>query len=137
MRAARVPPTLAAAMTKPQFSDVWARLAAHAGRPFLTEGGREFSCAIEGDALRLSHGDALLTRALLARAWSAMPCAAAALPAECKPRGYIWALLHDTRINGGAFLAEIPPALAKAAKTEEQRSQPKARKRRSHRAANR
>ncbi|MGH8020583.1 MAG: hypothetical protein ACREIA_20330, partial [Opitutaceae bacterium] len=59
------------------------------------------------------------------------------LPKTCQPRGYVWALLHDTRINGGAFLAEIPPALAKAAKTEEKRPQPKPRKRRSHRAARR
>ncbi|MGH8021612.1 MAG: hypothetical protein ACREIA_25680 [Opitutaceae bacterium] len=121
MRAARVPPTLSAAMTKPQFSDVWARLLTHAGRPFLTEGGKEFSYVVEGDALRLSHGDAVLTRASLALAWTAMPCAAReGLPKECQPRGYVWALLHDTRINGGALLAEIPPALAKAAKRPEQ-----------------
>jgi len=137
LRAARVLPTISAAMTKPNFSDVWARLAAHAGRPFLTEGGREFSYAVEGDALRLSHGDAVLPRATLALAWAAMPCAAEALPSECKPRAYVWALLHDTRINGGAFLAEIPPALAKAAKTEDKRTNPKPRKRRSHRAARR
>ncbi|MGH8021010.1 MAG: hypothetical protein ACREIA_22560 [Opitutaceae bacterium] len=125
-------------MTKPDFPAVWSRLLAQADRPFLTEGGKEFSYAVEADALRLSHGDALLVRASLALAWDAMPCPAReGLPKECQPRGYVWALLHDTRINGGAFLAEIPPALAKAAKTEEKRPKPKPRKRRSHRAARR
>ena len=119
-------------MTKPTFPDVWMRLLAHAGRPFLTDGGKEFSYAVEGDdALRLSHGDALLTRACLALAWAAMPCVDRnGLPKACQPRGYVWALLHDTRASGTAFLPELPAALAKAAKTEDKPPQPKKKKRR-------
>ena len=125
--------------TKPAFAEVWPRLLAQADRPFLTEGGKEFTYAIEGDALRLSHADALLSRAILADAWAAMPSADhVGLPKHCQPRRYVWALLHDTRICGRAFLAEIPPALAKAARTEDKRPpEPKPRKRRSHRAARR
>jgi hypothetical protein len=118
---------------KPPFAVIWSRLVEHADRPFLTDGGHEFSYQIEGEALRLSHRDALLSRALLEIAWAAMPCAAVKLPAECKPKGYVWTLLHDTRIAGTALLPEIPAALAQAAKKEEKpaaASRPKRRKRR-------
>ncbi|MGH8019811.1 MAG: hypothetical protein ACREIA_16330 [Opitutaceae bacterium] len=120
---------------KPPFAVIWSRLVAHADRPFLTDGGHEFSYQVEGEgeALRLSHRDALLSRALLETAWAAMPCAAVALPAECKPKGYVWTLLHDTRIAGTALLPEIPAALAAAAKKEEKPAaelRPKRRKRR-------
>lgn len=124
-------------MTKPNFSAVWARLLAHADRPFLTDGGHEFSYAVEGEALRLSHRDALLSRALFATAWAAMPCPAAKLPDECKPKGYVWTLLHDTRIAGTALLPEIPEALVQAAKKYEKSAaelRPKPRQRRSRRA---
>jgi hypothetical protein len=85
---------------KPTFSAIWVRLLAQADRPFLTDGGHEFSYRIEGEALRLSHRDALLSRALLEQAWAAMPCEAVKLPPVCKPKGYVWTLLHDTRIAG-------------------------------------
>ena len=122
--------------TKPNFAQVWARLLAQADRPFLTDGGHEFSYQVEGEALRLSHRDALLAREMLARAWAAMPCSAVDLPAECKPKGYVWTLLHDTRIAGTGLLPEVPPALAEAAKKEEKSAaelRPKPRKRRSKR----
>lgn len=122
---------------KPPFAEIWSRLLAQADRPFLTDGGHEFSYAVEGDALCLSHRDARLTRALLEKAWAAMPCAAAELPVECKPRGYVWALLHDTRIAGTGLLPEIPEALAQAAKKAEKSAaelRPKPRQRRSKRA---
>jgi hypothetical protein len=122
---------------KPAFAEIWSRLVKHADRPFLTDGGHEFSYGVEGEALRLSHRDALLLRALLEKAWIAMPCAATDLPAECKPKGYVWTLLHDTRIAGTSHLPEIPPALAEAAKKEEKSAaalRPKKRKRRSNRA---
>jgi hypothetical protein len=67
-----------------------------------------------------------------------MPCAAAELPGECKPKGYVWALLHDTRIAGTGLLPEIPAALAQATKQQEKSAaelRPKPRKRRSNRAA--
>jgi hypothetical protein len=66
-----------------------------------------------------------------------MPCAPAKLPAECKPKGYVWTLLHDTRIAGTALLPEIPAALAHAAKQHEKSAadlRPKPRRRRSRRA---
>ena len=127
----------AAMSDKPPFAEVWSRLLRHADRPFLTDGGHEFSYQVEGEALRLSHRDAFLPRELLAKAWAAMPCPAVDLPAECKPKGYVWTLLHDTRIAGLALMPEVLPALAEAAKTEEKpaaalRSKP--RKRRSNRA---
>lgn len=124
-------------MTKPTFAEIWARLVAQADRPFLTDGGHEFSYRVEGEALRLSHRDALLPRTLLAKAWATMPCAAVELPAECKPKGYVWTLLHDTRVAGTGLLPEIPPALAEAAKRVEKSAaelRPKPRKRRSNRA---
>jgi len=124
-------------LIKPTFTVIWARLLAQADRPFLTDGGHEFSYHVEGEALRLSHRDALLSRMLLEKAWAAMPCTAANLPAECKPKGYVWTLLHDTRIAGTALLAEIPEALAEASKKEEKSAaalRPKKRKRRSNRA---
>jgi hypothetical protein len=123
--------------SKPNFAQVWARLLAQADRPFLTDGGHEFSYQVEGEALRLSHRDALLAREMLERAWAAMPCPAVNLPAECKPKGYVWTLLHDTRIAGTGLLPEVPPALAEAAKKEEKSAaqlRPKPRKRRSSRA---
>ncbi|MGH8018619.1 MAG: hypothetical protein ACREIA_10055 [Opitutaceae bacterium] len=122
---------------KPSFAEVWARLLRHAERPFMTDGGHEFTYHVEGEALRLSLRDALLARAALERAWAAMPCAAVDLPAVCKPRAYVWALLHDTRIAGTTHVPEIPAALIAAAKTEEKRPKPSVRKRRSHRAARR
>jgi hypothetical protein len=122
---------------KPSFAEIWSRLLRCAERPFLTDGGHEFSYHVEGEALRLSLRDALLARAALENAWAAMPCAAVALPAACKPRAYVWALLHDTRIAGTALLPEIPAALIAAAKTEEKRPKPVVRKRRSHRAVRR
>lgn len=121
-------------MTKPDFADVWARLVRYAERPFVTDGGHEFTYHVEGEALRLSLRDALLTRAALEKAWAAMPCAAVELPAECKPRAYVWALLHDTRIAGTTHVPEIPAALIAATRKEEKRPKPKARKRRSNRA---
>ena len=126
-----------ATMTKPTFAEIWARLLAHADRPFLTDGGHEFSYRVEGEALRLSHRDALLSRVLLETAWAAMPCPVVDLPAECRPKGYIWTLLHDTRIAGTGLLPEVPQALAAAAKTVEKSAaelRPKLRKRRSLRA---
>ena len=95
-------------MTIPNFSDVWTRLLRCADRPFITDGGHEFSYQVEGEALRLSHRNALLSHALLAEAWAVMPCAATTLPTECKPKAYVWTLLHDTRIAGIALLPEIP-----------------------------
>ena len=124
-------------MTKPTFAEVWARLLALADRPFLTDGGHEFSYRVEGAALRLSHRDALLPRTLLGKAWAAMPCPVASLPADCKPKGYVWTLLHDTRVAGTGLLPEIPRALAEAAKREEKSAaalRPEPRKRRSNRA---
>jgi hypothetical protein len=126
-----------ATMTKPTFAEIWARLLAHADRPFLTDGGHEFSYRVEGEALRLSHRDALLSRILLGKAWTAMPCLAVDLPSECRPKGYIWTLLHDTRIAGTGLLQAVPEALAEAAKKEEKSAaslRPKPRKRRSNRA---
>ncbi len=122
---------------KPPFAVIWSRLVAHADRPFLTDGGHEFSYQIEGEALRLSHRDALLARAALEKAWAVMPCSAVALPVACKPRAYVWALLHDTRIAGTTHVPEIPAALAEAAKRPEKSAaelRPKPRKRRSNRA---
>ena len=127
-----------AAMTKPPFEQIWARLLLQADRPFLTDGGHEFSYQVEGEGLRLSHRDALLPRSLLEKAWAAMPCPAPALPADCKPKGYVWTLLHDTRVAGTGLLAEIPVALAEAAKRREKSAaelRPRSRKRRSNRAA--
>lgn len=127
-------------MGKPSFSEIWPRLLAHAGRPFVTDGGHEFSYELEGEALRLSHRGALLARAAMQAAWATMPCPAAKLPEICKPKGYVWALLHDTRIGGMALLPEIPEALAMAAKQAEKSAaqlRPKPRKRRSHRAVQR
>jgi hypothetical protein len=124
-------------MIKPTFTEIWARLLAHADRPFLTDGGHEFSYQVEGAALRLSHRDALLPRTLFATAWPVMPCAAADLPVECKPKAYVWTLLHDTRIAGTGHLPEIPEALTEAAKRAEKSAaqlRPKPRKRRSKRA---
>ena len=124
-------------MTKPTFAEIWARLLAHVDRPFLTDGGHEFSYRMEGEALRLSHRDALLSRALLEKAWGAMPCPTVDLPAECRPKGYVWTLLHDTRIAGTGLLPEVPAALAEAAKHTEKSAaalRPKPRKRRSNRA---
>ena len=124
-------------MTKPSFAEIWVRLMAHADRPFLTDGGHEFSYQVEGDALRLSHRNALLARAVLETAWAAMPCPVAKLPEACKPKGYVWTLLHDTRIAGTGLLPEIPTALAEAAKKHEKSAaelRPKPRKRRSRRA---
>lgn len=121
---------------KLQFAEIWSRLVAHADRPFLTDGGHEFSYQVEGQALRLSHRNALLTRAQLEAAWAAMPCSAAKLPEACKPKGYVWTLLHDTRVAGTTLLPEVPEALAQAAKKEEKSAaelRPKPRKRRSRR----
>jgi hypothetical protein len=117
----------------PDFAVIWPRLLAQADRPFLTDGGHEFSYQVEGDALRLSHRSALLTRAALAEAWAVMPCAVAKLPEACKPKGYVWTLLHDTRIAGTVLLPDVPEALAKAAKTHEKSAadlRPKPKKRR-------
>jgi len=122
----------------PDFAVIWPRLLAHADRPFLTDGGHEFSYLVESDALRLSHRNALITRAVLAEAWAAMPCPVAKLPETCKPKGYVWTLLHDTRIAGTALMPDVPEALAKAAKTHEKSAaalRPKPRKRRTRKRA--
>jgi len=131
-----------AVVTKPAFAEIWSRLMAQADRPFLTDGGHEFTyqLAADGAALQLSHRGAVLSRFLLEKAWAAMPCPPAALPPGCKPKGYVWTLLHDTRIAGTGLLAEIPPALAAAAKQPEKSAaelRPKRRKRRSPRAVRR
>ena len=117
----------------PDFTVIWSRLLAQTDRPFLTDGGHEFSFQVEGDALRLSHRAALIARDALAEAWAAMPCPVAKLPEACKPKGYVWTLLHDTRIAGTVLLADVPEALAKATKTHEKSAaelRPKPKKRR-------
>ena len=120
---------------KPNFAEIWARLVACAGRPFLTDGGHEFNYQVDGDMVRLSHRGAVISKAVLMQAWALMPCAVADLPKVYIPRGYIWALLHDTRVSGTSLLPDLPVALVQATKTPEKAAQaPPRRKRRSNRA---
>jgi hypothetical protein len=86
-------------MAKEDFSLIWNRITTHAGRPFITDKGREFRYSIEGGGIRLSNPDAWISRGALEDAARAMPCAVfSKLPAHCKPRNCVWAILHDTRI---------------------------------------
>lgn len=120
---------------KPPFGEVWARLVACAGRPFLTDGGHEFNYQVDGDMVRLSHRGAVISKTVLMQAWALMPCAVVDLPKVYIPRGYVWALLHDTRVGGTSLLPDLPPGLVRAAKTPEKAVQPPPRrKRRSRRA---
>jgi len=84
------------------FEAVWNRIVTHAGRPFVTDDGREFHYEIEpGDQVRFScWRKTPATRESLAQAWEKMPCDAyQKLPAQCAPRKFIWTILKDTRIS--------------------------------------
>jgi len=84
------------------FEPVWQRIVAYAGKPFVTDEGREFHYEIEpGDQVRFScWRKTPATRQRLAEAWAKMPCEPyQKLPAQCAPRKYVWTILHDTRIS--------------------------------------
>lgn len=84
------------------FENAWQRIVAHAGKPFVTDTGHEFHYTVEDDgSLLLSSWKTTVPQDLLGQVWEAMPCGDyRQLPRQCKPRNFLWAILHDTRILG-------------------------------------
>jgi len=82
-------------------ASLWARVVEHAGKPFLTDKGRELFYEVDGDAVLPSRIDRRpVPKEAFERALAAMPCAdAGEIPAE---RGYsrvvLFTILNDTRI---------------------------------------
>lgn len=85
----------------PSFDEVWARIVGHAGQPFQTITGLEFTYEVEGNALRTNRTDYLLTLGNVETAFNRVPIGG---PGEINQlvRGpaYVWAILHDQRIRG-------------------------------------
>jgi len=84
-------------------ASLWARVVEHAGKPFLTDKGRELFYEVDGDAVLPSRIDRRpVPREAFERALAAMPCEdASKLPLE-RGCGYsrvvLFTILVDTRI---------------------------------------
>ena len=91
-------------MTKPAFDAIWRRIAGLAGQVFHTKTGLEFTFELSGNVVTTSRTEYNLSRADFETAYSHVPLSG---PAEINDlvRGpaYIWAILHDERVTGGAW----------------------------------
>ena len=91
-------------MPKPQFSEVWKRVETLAGEVCHTKSGLPFTYRVSGNVVTTSRTKHQLSRTDFETAFRLAPLSG---PAEINElvRGpaYIWAILHDARISGGAW----------------------------------
>ena len=83
--------------------EVWERIVQHAGQTFSTKRGVEFTYTVSGASLVTSRADSPISRGQFARALELWPAdGPGALGGSVGGRTYVWALLDDRRILGGA-----------------------------------
>ena len=83
--------------------EIWERIAQHAGQTFSTKRGVEFTYTVSGASLVTSRTDSPISRGQFARALELWPAdGPGALGSSVAGRTYLWALLADRRILGGA-----------------------------------
>jgi len=83
---------------------IWERIAKHQGELFRSHRERWFTYRIDGDHLLPSHGDLRIPRSDFDLA---LPLVPIVLPQKLArlvtDYEYVWAILHDERISGGAW----------------------------------
>jgi hypothetical protein len=91
-------------MAKPQFSQVWQTVVALAGQQFRTRTGLSFTYKVDGGAVLPSRAKQRIGRSNFEVAFKLVPISG---PGEINDlvRGpaYVWAILHDARVSGGAW----------------------------------
>lgn len=91
-------------MAKPQFTEIWQRIAALAGDVFHTKSGLVFKYRVSGNVITTTRTKYSLSRTDFETAYRLVPLAG---PGEINElvRGpaYIWAILHDVRVSRGAW----------------------------------
>jgi hypothetical protein len=90
-------------MARPEFDEVWGRIGDLAGEVFHTKRGLEFTYRIAGNTLTTTRTDFPLSRTDFERAYRLMPLPGPGEISEIvRGPAYIWAILHDVRVTGGA-----------------------------------
>ncbi len=90
-------------MSPSGINEVWERIVQHAGQTFSTKRGVEFPYTVSGASLVTSRTDSPVSQGQLARALELWPAdGPGALGSSVGGRTYVWALLNDPRVLGGA-----------------------------------
>jgi hypothetical protein len=84
-------------------SIVWQRIVRHEGDMFTQLRGRDFTYAIEGNALRPSTTNRLLGRSQFAKGIDRMPARATSDLHDLQGPSYLFAILMDDRIRSGLW----------------------------------
>lgn len=83
---------------KPDFDEVWARIAAYQGKVFRTKRYEEFTYHVVGNTIFFSK-EAFILKSQLKVAYDIAPVDNVTdIPKRVPARSYAWGLLHDPRI---------------------------------------
>ena len=91
-------------MVSTPFSEVWSRIAAHAGETFSTKTGLDFTYKVRGDAFFPSRTSFRIAKADFEKAYRLVPVEGPGVISDLvRGPAYVWAVLHDHRISRGAW----------------------------------
>ena len=92
------------AATKPSFDRVWKLIGSLAGQPFRTKLGLAFTYKIRASTVVPSRTAYHISRADFETAYNLVPLTGPGkINAIVRGPAYVWAILHDTRVSGGAW----------------------------------
>ena len=81
------------------FDEIWNRIMSHAGEPFSTKTGLQFTYGIEGNRLCLNSNTYRISKNDFEKAYSMFPINGPGEIGEMvRGPSYVWAILHDARI---------------------------------------
>jgi len=90
-------------IARPSFAEVWARIGAHAGEPFTTIRGLAFTYRMDGNGFVPSRTDYRISQGEVEAAFRRVPLSGPGAISDLRGPTYVWAILHDSRISGGAW----------------------------------
>jgi hypothetical protein len=92
-------------MARPDFSEVWHRIGAHAGRIFETKRGIQFTYMVDGNGFFPEGRNHRIAISDIENAYGNVPCEG---PSDIsngiraiRGQSYVWAVFHDSRIRQG------------------------------------
>ena len=92
--------TLVEVIILPPFDEVWRRIVQHAGEPFKTKRGREFTYTVTGNHLKPDHVNRNIGQADFEKALKEVPLSGPGVIRDvCQGPAFVYAILMDDRIR--------------------------------------
>jgi len=82
------------------FEEIWKKIIEHEGEVFYTKTGKEFTYEVIGDAIYPSRTNYRIPKTDFRKAYQIIPISGPGkINKVVRGPSYIWAILHDKRIN--------------------------------------